>query len=84
MPQADWFILMVMGGVFLILGIALFAWGKRAESNFYDSLATNTDVRKFMERLPRPRFVSLKIGGRVAIVVGLFIIVMGGAFWLWG
>jgi hypothetical protein len=80
----DWLTLLIMGGFFLILGIALFTWGKRTENSYYDSLASSTDVRKFVERLPRPRYVSLKIGGRVAVAIGLVIITMGGAFWLWG
>jgi len=82
--MADWFLLLIMGGFFLILGIALFAWGKRTENSYYNSLASSTDVRKFIEQLPRPKYVSLKIGGRVAVAIGLIMIAMGGAFWLWG
>jgi len=84
MPPVDWFILMGMGGLFLILGIALVVWGKREESGYYNSLSTRTDVRKFLERESRPRFESLKVGGWLAITVGLVMIAMGSAFWLWG
>jgi hypothetical protein len=84
MPQVDWLILMGMGGLFLILGIALVIWGKRDESSYYNSLSTRTDVRKFLERESRPRFESLKVGGWLAIAVGLVMIAMGGAFWRWG
>jgi len=84
MPPVDRFILMGMGGLFLILGIALVVWGKREESGYYNSLSTRTDVRKFLERESRPRFESLKVGGWLAITVGLVMLAMGGAFWLWG
>ena len=82
--MADWSILLIMGVVFLILGIVLFVWGKRTEVTYYNSLASSTDVRKFIEKLPRPRYVSLKIGGRVAVAVGIIVIAMSGAFWFWG
>ncbi len=84
MPQADWFIPIGMGGLFVILGIALVAWGKRAESSYYDSLSTRTDVRKFLGQEPQPMFESLKIGGWIAIAIGLVMLALGGVFWLWG
>lgn len=86
MPQGDWFVLMSMGGLFLLLGLATIVWGKREEKSYYDSLSASTrpDTREFLERWPRrPQFGALKIGGWIAIAIGLLMIVMGGAFWLW-
>jgi len=84
MPPVDWLILVGMGGLFLILGIALVVWGKREESGYYNSLSTRPDVKKFIEQKSRPRFESLKVGGWLAITVGLVMIAMGVVFWLWG
>ncbi len=84
MLRADWFILMGIGGLFVIAGIALVVWGKRAESSYYDSLSTRTDVREFLGQESQPRFESLKVGGWIATAIGLLMVVMGGAFWLWG
>ena len=88
MPQHDLLVLMGMGGIFILLGIAATIWGKKEEKSYYNSLSTrsvNTDTREFVEHWPRrPQFGSLKVGGRIAIIIGVLMIVVGGAFWLWG
>ena len=78
------FILMSLGGVFTILGLAALFWGRREQKVYYDSIATRRDVREFMEHQPsRPEPGALKIGGWIAIAIGLIMLAMGGAFWLW-
>jgi len=85
MLQDDWFILMGLGGLFLILGVALFAGGKREEKGYYDSLSTRTDMREFVEHTPqRPEPGALRVGGWIAIAIGVVMLAIGGAFWLWG
>ena len=80
----DYFILMGMGGLFVILGIASVFWGKREAKGYYDIISTRSDVREFLEHEPeRPEPGALRIGGWIAIAVGLLMLVMGGAFWLW-
>jgi len=81
----DYFILMSMGGLFVILGIASFFWGKREEKGYYNTVSTRSDVREFLEHEPEhPEPGALKIGGWIAITIGLLMVVMGGVFWLWG
>ncbi len=83
MPQHDWFVLMGMGGLFILLGLGATIWGRREEKSYYNSLSSRTDTREFLEHWPqRPQFGALKIGGRIAMAIGVLIIVMGGAFWL--
>ncbi len=85
MPQHDWFVLMGMGGLFILLGLGAIIWGRSEEKSYYDSLATRFDVREFLEHRPwRPQPEALKIGGRIAITIGVLMVVTGGAFWLWG
>ncbi len=85
MPQYDLFILMVMGGLFTLLGLAAIIWGRSEEKSYYDSLATRHDAREFLEHWPyRPQFGALKIGGRIAMAIGILIIAMASAFRLWG
>ena len=85
MPQADWLMLMGLGGLFLILGAALLAGGRREEKGYYDSLTTRSDMREFVEHTPqRPEPGALKIGGWLAIAIGVVLLALGGAFWLWG
>ena len=84
MPEHNYFILMGMGGLFVILGIASIFWGKGEEKSYYDALSSRHDAREFLEHEPeRPEPGALKIGGWIAIAIGLLMLVMGGVFWLW-
>ena len=88
MSQHDLLVLMGMGGVFILLGIVAIIWGRNEEKSYFDSLSTrpaHTDTREFLNHWPRrPQFGSLKIGGWIAIVIGVLMTIVGGAFWLWG
>ena len=85
MPQGDCFIMLGMGGFFVILGIILVVWGRGEQRGYYDSLAERGDAREFLEHWPeRPRVGALKIGGWIALSVGLVLAVVGGAFLLRG
>ncbi len=84
MPQGDYFILMGLGGVFLLLGIGAYIWGSREQKSYDDSLATRTDdLREFMEHWPpRPQPGALKVGGKIAVIISLLLIITGFIFWL--
>ncbi len=85
MPQRDCFVLIGMGGLFILLGLAAIIWGRSEEKSYYDSLSSRTDVREFLEHWPqRPQFGALKIGGWIAIAIGALMAVLGGAFLLRG
>ena len=85
MLHRDFLILMGMGGLFILLGIAAIFWGRGEKKSYYNAISTRHDVREFLEHEPeRPEPGALKIGGWLAIVIGLLMLVMGGAFWLWG
>lgn len=83
MSQHDWLMPMVIGGVFILLGLTALIWGKNEEKRYYDSISSRTDAREFTERWPQhPQFASLKIGGWITIAIGLLMLVMGAAFLL--
>ncbi|MFC1900938.1 hypothetical protein ACFLYN_05025 [Chloroflexota bacterium] len=85
MPQTDSIVLMVMGGLFILLGVIAFIWGKKEERTYYDTLSTRPDTREFMDHWPpRPQFGALKIGGWIAIAVGLMMTIWGLVTWLSG
>ena len=85
MPQYDWIGLMVMGGLFILLGLAAIIWGRSEEKSYYNSLSTRTDTREFLEHWPpRPQHGALKIGGRIAVAVGAVIAVVGGILGMTG
>ena len=83
MPQVV--ILMGMGGLFILLGLAAVFWGKREAKSYYNTISTRHDVREYLEQqTERPEPGALKIGGWIAITIGLLMVVMGGIFWLLG
>lgn len=85
MPQTDLWILIGLGGLFVLLGVGAFFWGRGEEKSYYKAISTRTDIREYMEHTPeRPEPGGLKVGGLIAIFVGLVMLVMGGAFWLLG
>ncbi len=85
MLEHDWLIVMGMGGVFILLGLATVFWGKGEEKSYYDSISTRSDVREFLEHRPhRPEPEALEIGGWIAISIGLLMLAIGGFLLLWG
>ncbi len=78
MPQRDWLVLMGMGVLFILLGVGSIIWGKSEEKNYYSAISHRPDVREFLEHWPpRPQPIALKIGGVIAIAVGVVLLVMG-------
>ncbi len=76
---------MGMGVLFVLLGLAAFIWGKREEKSYYNSISTHPDMREFLEHEPeRPEPGALKIGGWVAMAIGLLMLALGGSFLFWG
>ncbi|MFC1918723.1 hypothetical protein ACFLWW_01945 [Chloroflexota bacterium] len=84
MPQHDWLILIGMGGLFILLGLASIIWGRHEEKSYYDSVSSRHDSREFLDHWPqRPQFGAFKIGGWIAIAIGTIMIVINSAFRLW-
>ena len=85
MFQIEWLMLMLAGGVFVLLGLGALFWGRGEENDYYQSISHRVDVREYVEHRPeRPEPSSLKIGGWIAIAIGVIMVVAGGGVWLWG
>ena len=83
MPYYDCFILMGIGGLFGLLGLGAIIWGKVEERKYYDSLSSRTDVREYLNHWPpHPDIGAWKIGGWIALAIGLLLLVVGGVFCL--
>ena len=81
--MSDYHWMMAGGGFFIIIGLVLFMLGQGEEKGYYNSLTDRTDAREFLDHWPRrPGLGSVKIGGRIALAVGLTLVVAGGVFWL--
>jgi hypothetical protein len=85
MPQNELITLMIIGGVFTLLGLGALFWGKSEEKHYFETISSRQDTREFLEGWPRrPQFGSLQTGGWIAIVIGIIMIIVGGAFSIWG
>jgi hypothetical protein len=83
MPQDDWYILVIVGGVFLILGIIGILWGRYEEKRLFEALAEQRDLREFtLEHVESPQPGALRMGGWIAIVLGVLVMIVGIIFWL--
>ena len=83
MPQGDWYILLIVGGVFVILGIIGIIWGIREEKRIFEELSKKPDLREFtMRHVESPQPGALKIGGWIAIAVGVLLLAAGIIIWL--
>ena len=83
MLQDDWYILVIVGGVFLILGIIGILWGRYEEKRLFEALAEQRDLREFtLEHVESPQPGALRMGGWIAVVLGILVMVVGIIFWL--
>ena len=85
MSYSESFLLLVMGGIFVGVGIGVLFWGKREEKRDSDALAARTDMKEFLEYSPeRSRSRALKLGGWISITLGLVMLGIEGGSRLWG
>ena len=84
MSVLDSLILIGAGGLFLVIGILTYTWGKREEEGYYSEIAKRPgDTREFMERWPpRMQPAALKLGGAIGIGLGAVLLIVGGIFFL--
>jgi hypothetical protein len=82
--MSEWLVLAIAGGVFIILGIAGFLWGRQEQKKIDEALTTHTDVREFISHWPeRPQPGALKIGGGIALSLGIIMVVVGLILGYW-
>ena len=80
----DVLITLIIGGVFIVLGIIAFVWGKIEEGAWYTSVSGRTDVREFVDHSPgRPEPNALRIGGKICIALGIVMLHVSLGFYLW-
>jgi len=85
MLQVEWLMLIGAGGLFILLGLGAIMWSKGEKRSYYEAISHHLDVREYLEHQPeRPEPRALKIGGWIAITIGIILAVVGGALWLWG
>ena len=82
MDQGDWYILAIVGAIFIVLGIIGVYWGVREEKRLFEALATKPDLREFsLRHVESPQPGALKIGGWIAGALGVILLVVGIIIW---
>ncbi|MEW6034790.1 MAG: hypothetical protein AB1603_08060 [Chloroflexota bacterium] len=73
----------VLGGVFLAVGLILLAVGAREEGRYRNTLVGRPDAREFLTGWP-PRFWrrTLTMGGMAALAIGVVLLGIGLYLWL--
>ncbi len=85
MTYHDLMITIIIGGVFVILGIVSFLIGRSESKTYYTNVSMKIDVREFLDHLPwRPEPDALRIGGKISIAVGIVTLLVALGFYLWG
>ena len=70
---------MGMGGFSLILALIFFLWARGEEKSLNYGLSDRRDLREFLTRWPmRIEPGALRVGGWLAVIVGLLLIIIGG------
>ena len=78
MSPGDTIILMAAGGGFIILGIVGILWGRREEKKIFEALSQRHDLREFtLNHVEGPQPGALRIGGWIAIILGVFLLIIG-------
>ena len=76
-------VFLVMGGVFAFLGIVFILWNRREKNKYYNNiLLTQRDIKETITR-EHERFwlLAWQIGGRVSLIVGIVLLIIGGTLW---
>jgi hypothetical protein len=83
MPLSSCQAVLGMGAFFILLGIAFILWNKRERKIYYNTTLTRKDVKEFITHEPeRPWLNAWRIGGRISLIIGITLVVAGGALWL--
>ena len=80
MSLAGYQIILVMGGLFVLLGIIFILWNKREKQRYYNSiLLTRRDIKETITH-EHERFwlQAWQIGGRISLIVGIVLLIIGG------
>jgi hypothetical protein len=76
-------VILGLGGFFVLLGIIFILWNRREKNKYYNSiLLTRRDIKETITH-EHERFwlLAWQIGGRISIIVGIVLLIIGGILW---
>jgi hypothetical protein len=83
MPLASCQAILGIGVVFVFLGVASILWSRKEKKAYYNSVATQRDVKEFITHEPeRPWLDAWRIGGKIFLILGVMLAIAGGVLWL--
>jgi len=84
MLEPNWLVVVVVSAFFILFGLVAVILGRVQEKRYYDSVTGRPDLREFLEHTPEQAEPgAVRIGGWIAIAVGLVIGVVGAIFRFW-
>jgi|GEM_PF-2312558 len=82
--QTDSYIIMGIGGFFIILGLLIFLWAWLKQTRRGDVLSRHDDLKSFLGYWPElVEPVGLRAGGCVAVLLGVAMIILGIILLFW-
>ncbi len=79
------YLMIAIGGFFVVLGFSTLVWGAREEKKYFESLVNRHDLREFLNHFPpRPEAGALKLGGLLMMIIGGVLLVLSGVVLLRG
>lgn len=84
-PGIDVLIIFGVGVLFVILAVLALFWSRVEENRYYGSMLGRVDLREYISHWPpRVEAGALKIGGWIALAIGVILLAIGAYFWLKG
>jgi hypothetical protein len=83
MSQVSYQVILGMGGFFVLLGIIFILWNKKEKKRYYNSiLLTRRDIKETITH-EHERFWlhAWQIGGRISLIIGIVLLIIGGILW---
>jgi uncharacterized membrane protein len=81
--QDNYQVVLGLGAFFILLGIVFILWNRREKNKYYNHiLLTQRDIKEIITR-EHERFwlMAWQIGGRVSLIVGIVLLIIGGILW---
>lgn len=71
-------VLMIIGGVFILIGIVLYLWDRHESLAYRNQLMQRPDMREFLTNWPPHWWLkTLRFGGSISLAIGVILLGLG-------
>ena len=72
-----------LGIFFILFGIISILYSRREEKKYYNYVLTQRDIKEYITRKPERSWLrAWRIGGRIFVILGIPLAIVGGVLWL--